>query len=257
VNGPPFHVVLVHSPLVGPATLAPVAAALRSLGHRATVRALTPPLHAPRPWWRSAAAQVVAAVAADDPDRDGADTADGVDRSVTAGGPVVLVGHSGAGLALPAIGAALGVAGRPVAVTCFVDALLPADGRRPLDGAPPAFAALVADLAVDGLLPPWSQWFGDEAMAAAVPDPAARAAVVEELVPVPTTYFDDPVPVPAGWPAGGCAYLSFTYEPELAEARALGWPTAVLDGGHLHTVVDPSAVAAAVVDLAVRAAPTL
>ncbi|HEX9993423.1 MAG TPA: hypothetical protein VGB14_10890 [Acidimicrobiales bacterium] len=167
--------------------------------------------------------------------------------------PLVLVGHSGAGLVLPVVAAALAAAGRPVAATCFVDALLPADGRRPRDGAPPAFAALLTDLAVDGLLPPWADWFGADAVAAAVPDPVARAAVVDELVAVPTSYFDDPIPVPPDDPTGPCAYLSFTYDDELAEARRRGWPTARLAGAHLHTVVDPSAVAATVADLATRA----
>ncbi len=49
------------------------------------------------------------------------------------------------------------------------------------------------------------------------------------------------------------AYLAFgdTYAEETAFAHEHGWPTAVLDGAlHLHHMVDPDAVAAAVLDLA-------
>ena len=45
-----------------------------------------------------------------------------------------------------------------------------------------------------------------------------------------------------------------TYAEETALARRLGWPTTVLDGAlHLHHLVDPDAVATAVLDLAAGA----
>jgi hypothetical protein len=63
-----------------------------------------------------------------------------------------------------------------------------------------------------------------------------------------------PDEVPDAWVkvAGArCAYLAFgdTYAAETARARQAGWPVTVLDGGHLHMLVDPDEVAAAIVGL--------
>jgi hypothetical protein len=57
---------------------------------------------------------------------------------------------------------------------------------------------------------------------------------------------------PNGWTAGGNAFLAFgnTYATELAFAGTLGWLTRTIDGGHLHFLHQPAAVAAIVVELA-------
>ena len=59
------------------------------------------------------------------------------------------------------------------------------------------------------------------------------------------------VGVPPGWAERPCAYLAFgdTYAEETARARDLGWPVEVLDGRHLHLLVDPDAVLEAVLRL--------
>lgn len=227
--------VLVHSPVVGPATWRPVAEALAARGLAAVVPALTPPLRAPRPWWATAAAEVVAAVDANQLDAE----------SPPPGNEIVLVGHSGSGPRLPAIGERLTAAGHRMAANLFVDAGLPAAGVPAAQALPAAFADLLDGLVGDdGFLPPWPQWWPPGMLAEVLPDPAARAAVAGECPPVPRALFGEPVPVPAGWPGTTpCGYLSFGYEDEAAEAERRGWVVARMDGLHLHPVVAPADVA--------------
>jgi hypothetical protein len=56
------------------------------------------------------------------------------------------------------------------------------------------------------------------------------------------------VPAPFGWDDRPCAYLAFgdTYSTERHEAEARGWPVTSLPGQHLHTLVAPEQVAAAI-----------
>jgi len=227
--------VLVHSPLVGPATWDPVAAELRRHGHPVVVPGLTPAAYLRPPYLRAATMEAVGAVR-------GSGHA-GEDA-------VVLAGHSGAGPRLPTIALALTNAGFPVVATIFVDAGLPLDGRTPREAAPPAFTDLLRDLAgADGRLPPWSQWWGPDALAELIPDDGVRARIEAELTTVPAALFDEPVPTPPGWRGEACAYVCFTYEDEAAAAEQRGWPTRRLGGHHLHLVTHPAEVATALVDL--------
>jgi len=219
--------VLVHSLLVGPATWRPTAAALRARGHATVV----PALPAEPPLWPRARDAVAQAAA----DLDG---------------PLVLAGHSGAGLLLPALAEALP---RPPAAALFVDAFLPQPAGR---------AALVEDeqrrrlraLSDDrGVLPPWHAWFGEDAMAELVPDPDLRAELEAEMPGLPLDALAAAVPVPAGWIDGPCGYLLLSpepYAPAAAQARERGWPVAELPGRHhLSIATDPDAVADALVGL--------
>ena len=157
---------LLPSPLLGPASWQPVADRLRDAGDDvavATAGAATRP------------ADVLAAYVA-------------AARDLEA--PVV-VAHSNAGLFAPAVADA---AAAPV--TGYVDAALAAStGPTPL--APPAFLAFLAGLADDdGLLPPWSQWWGDVDL---FPDDATRARVEAEQPRLPLAYFHATLETPAGW----------------------------------------------------------
>ncbi|WP_246060735.1 MazG nucleotide pyrophosphohydrolase domain-containing protein [Nocardioides dongxiaopingii] len=206
---------LVPSPLLGPATWAPVAWWLRGAGHDVEVVDLgdTP---------RTPAAVVEAVVAA------------------AAGRPVVLVPHSNAGLYAPHLATLL-----DVRATVHVDAALPTSAPTAAL-APPDLLAMLAPLADDGLLPVWTQWWDD--VDALFPDAASRAAVEAEQVRVPLSYLQEHVPVPAGWAEAPAAYLALgdTYAEERSRARASGWPVRTLDGTHLHALHDPAAVGAAV-----------
>src|SRR6266498_2023115 len=150
--------VLIHSPLVGPGTWTPVARELELRGRQVVVPSLLGAATAPPPQW----GYCVDAV-----------------RSATSmlSNAIVLVGHSGGGLLLPAI---TGAVTPEVSRLIFVDSGVPAStGETPL--VPPSFLAHLRTLAVDGILPPWSSWFGDEAMRELVPDDATRTALEREL----------------------------------------------------------------------------
>jgi pimeloyl-ACP methyl ester carboxylesterase len=202
---PGAAMVLVHSPLVGPTTWEPVATELLARG----IAAVVPSLTAASRHWPAVVARVVQAVPPGFRE-------------------VVLIGHSGAGVLLPAIADRLG--GR-VRAAVLVDAAVPhASGATPVVDA--SFRAHLERLAIGGLLPPWPAWWGDEAMVALVPDSELRERVVAECPRLALSDLDQEVPVPSSWAAVPCAYLRFSpsYEAQLAEAHARRWPVAELPG---------------------------
>jgi hypothetical protein len=154
--------------------------------------------------------------------------------------PVVVVPHSNAGLYVPELSVV-----RRVVAAVFVDAgIPPSGGAVPL--APLAFLRLLSDLVEDdGMLPPWTQWWPDDEVAALFPDSATRAAVEAEQRRIPFTYFRSELIAPERWDAGlSGGYLAFgeTYADERLDAEERGWPTRSMAGQHLHMLVDPDAV---------------
>lgn len=157
----------------------------------------------------------------------------------SATGPVILVGHSGAGPLLP-----LMAHGLEVVAAVFVDAGLPAAGSW-LDQLPAGAAAGLRALAVDGWLPPWHEWFGGEAaFVETVPDGAQRAEFVRELKPVPWAMFVEERPAVGFDVPCGYLRLSAAYDAALAQAAAAGWPTRALDLHHLAPLTDSALVGA-------------
>jgi len=219
---------LIHSPLVGSLTWTRVAALLAARG----VSAWLPELHDdpadPRPFWQQQAESAALALA-------GVPTAQ----------PMVLVGHSGAGALLPAIRQALG---RRVAGYVFVDAGLPVDGQSRLATFGDEQASFREFLAAGGRFPNWT--LAD--LQDIVPDPALAARLAADLRPRALPFWDEPIPVFAGWPDAPGAYLLLTetYRRAADQARALGWPVRELPAGHFHMLVEPEAVAQAVLELA-------
>ena len=212
--------VLLPSPLVGAATWQSVAEVLRRGGASVAV-ASTDGCTTPE----QVQAAYVAAVPAAEP-------------------RAVLVPHSNAGYLAPGVAGAVGAAG-----VVYVDAALPPT-TGPATLAPPAFLDFLAGLAdEDGMLPPWTQWWGDAD--ALFPDQATRAAVEAGQPILPLAYFRAVVSAPPGWTMQPSGYLAFgdTYAEELHRATALGWPTRLLEGGHLHLLRDPVQVAAAITEL--------
>ena len=162
---------------------------------------------------------------------------------------IVLLGHSGAGLLLPVIADALN---NEVAALVFVDSFLPPPaGRLPLGR--PEFVDQLRAMATDGVLPPWSRWFGADAMRELVPDERLRADLEAEMPCLPLSYFDATVPLPDDWPhRRRCGYLllSAPYRPSAAEAQAYGWPVIELqDVQHLAITTDPIPVTESVLAL--------
>jgi hypothetical protein len=223
---------LVHSPSVGPSTWQPVATRLREAGHQAVVPSLLTVGAGTPPFWPRVAAAVRDGLAGLPPDQ-----------------PVVLVAHSNAGVFVPVITTGLS---RRVEACVFADATVPADEATPM--APEQFLAFLASLAgPDGRLPPWTDWWDEDDVAPMFPDEQTRQAVTEEQPRLPLSYYHEHVPAPAGWANRPCGYLMFSpaYQPEADLARQRGWPVRVEAGEHLHQVVDPESVAAALIELAV------
>ena len=216
------RILLVPSPLLGPATWAPVASWLRDQGRDCAVAAPAPERRTP--------AEVLAAV------------------MVAAGDdPVVLVPHSNAGLYAPHLGDLL-----VVRATVYVDAALPvdvSDGTTAL--APTRFLDFLAGLADDdAMLPPWTQWWDE--VDDLFPDAAVRARVEAEQPRMPLGYFTERLPVPDDWAQRPSAYLAFgdTYADEVAFARAHAWPVTEMPGAHLHPLHSPDVVATEILLLA-------
>lgn len=217
--------VLLHSPLVGPSTWYPVADRLRAAGATAVVPVLTPALAGDPPYWPRMVRVVRTALA-------------GVPRDE----PVAVVAHSNAGLYVPVVCAELD---HPVAASVFVDAAMPArSGDTPVE--PPHMLHMVRGMAVDGVVPRWTDWWDAADVATLFPDDITRQRVTAEQPCLPLAYFESSVPVPDGWADHPVAYLQLSpgYEAEAAEAADRAWRVESLPGDHLHQLVDPDAVTA-------------
>jgi hypothetical protein len=228
--------VLLHSPLVGVESWGALPDALRRGGGGAVAVGVGTDEEAPfaEGYVRGAVAGVL----------DGPPLAD----------PLVLVGHSGAGPLLGAVGNGLKARRRPVGGYLFCDAGLPEDGASRLDLLAvedrAMAAAFRAELERGGRFPTWS----DADLEPVVPDPGARAALVGSLRPRGLAFFTEPLPAAPGWPDAPCGYLrlSAVYDRWAEAAAARGWPTASLNAGHFHPLVDPDGVAAALLGLLAR-----
>jgi len=94
----------------------------------------------------------------------------------------------------------------------------------------------------------------DEALlrAIGIEDAYLRRQFIAEVPDVPLAVYEEPLSVPAGWPDAPCGYLRFSapYASEAQQAAALVWPVQTLEGGHLHMLANPAAVADALLGLA-------
>jgi pimeloyl-ACP methyl ester carboxylesterase len=214
-------ILLIPSPLLGPATWELTARVLERLGHRVRVPSLQGVSRGAPPYWPAGVDAIV-------------ESADGE--------AVVLVPHSNAGLLMPAVVDALGDQARGVV---FVDAALPEAGF---------FAGrdfLNTLVEADGHLPPWTTWWDDADVAELFPDAEVRRRVEVEQPRLPLAYYDYPPPAPDGWDRVPCGYIWFAqpYGSGAERAAASGWPTSHVPGKHLHMVVDPDAVAGAILEM--------
>ena len=220
----PATAVLVHSPFLGPASLRPLADALAGHGHPAVLLDLRPSVVAPP------VHQVLVGAFAD---------AIG-DASLS--GPIVLVGHSGAGPLLPAFADALDDV---VSGLIFLDAGLPTPGRAWRDTVPASLYTELRDRSRDGLLPRWHLWFEPDPLRDL--DPALRAEMIDEAPEVPLAFLKEARPDVEWTGPAGYVLLSPAYTEDFAAARASGWPVATLDSHHLAPTADPEPVAEAIV----------
>ncbi len=222
------RLLLVHSPLVGCGTWDLVAAELARAGCELDVPDLTGTVTAGPPYIVRQA-RVIAGSAP--------------------GQPAILIGHSGAG---PLLAAAGGMIGEGVRGYIFVDAGLPTPGQAWMQTVPPELAAQLREMAdAQGWLPPWPLWWGDEALAELLPDPAVRQAFAAGCPRLPLAMFEEVHPPAPSWPDAQAAYLQLSeaYEDQAAKARKLGWPVAELESHHLAMLTEPGRIAGSLHDL--------
>ena len=164
------------------------------------------------------------------------------------GGPAILIGHSGAGPLLAAAGALIG----QVHGYVFADAGLPAPGQSWMDTVPPGLAAQLREMAdAQGWLPPWPQWWGDQAVAELIPDPGLRQRFAGGCPRLPLAMFEEVHPSAPQWPDAPSGYLllSEAYADQAARARELGWPVAEQMSHHLALLTQPRLVAGSLHEL--------
>ena len=207
--------VLIHSPLVGPATWKWVAEELRQNDHDVAVPDLRRAAEA------GDAAEVIGAAA-----------------SVVGRDPVVVVGHSGAGSFLPSIAADAS------ARLVFVDAGIPPCSGEVTAGGD--FIDRLRTLSSSGVLPKWSTWWGDGAMEVLVPAVDRRREIVAELPEVPLALYESPITLPERWCELPSAFvlLSDAYRADADTARSRQWPILERVGSHFDIVNLPSTIAA-------------
>jgi hypothetical protein len=214
-----IDVLAVHSPLVGPSTVRPLADALDAVGWSTTVPDLRDAVSSPEAY------------------------IDAVGRAVDS--VDVVIGHSGAGAILPVV-----AANTTASATVFIDALVPdtSDVFMPSG----RFVELLDSLPVsEGLLPPWHEWWPTETLEQVLPDDSLRRLVVSEIPRVPRSFYDQSVPLPEAWWTRPAAYLQLSpaYDDDRIRAERWGWPTCQLMGHHLDLVSRPDAIARIVTDL--------
>ncbi|MBP1817242.1 alpha/beta hydrolase [Mycobacterium sp. OAE908] len=213
----------VHSPVAGPSTWIYTAEVLQQNDFECVVPDLTATATTGPPYYPKYASAAAAAV-------DG-----GTD-------PVVLVGHSAAGALLPAIAEAVGDRTKGA---LFVDAMLPQPGRSWFDTAPQGLEAQLRGFAVDGVLPPYHEWFPPGELTEWVPDPDRRRRLIAEIPRMPLAYFDEPAPPARFADSVACAFvrLGAPFDAAADKAERLGWWVARRDWDHLRMLSDPQAVA--------------
>lgn len=221
------RLLLVHSPLVGPATWDLVAAHLAGCGREVVVPDLTGTVAAGPPYCVRQA---------------------GVIARSASGQPAILIGHSGAGSLLAAAGTLID----QVRGYVFVDAGLPTPGQTWMETVPPELATQLRQMADDqGWLPPWPQWWSDETLTGLIPDPAARRHFAAGCPRLPLAMFEEVQPPAPQWPDAPAAYLQLSeaYEDQAARARELGWPVAERISHHLAPLTDSDLIAESLCEL--------
>jgi len=217
------NLALVHSPLVGPMSWRGVAEALRTLGYRRVATPDASVWDVAAPYYGALAGRIAGEL--DDE-------------------PWLLVGHSGAGGLLPAIGERLR-GGAPAMV--FVDAVLPHPGKAWFETAPPELSAMLRARATEDHVPLWPEWFPASVLAGLLPDAGVRAAFSGATKAIPLGYLAEPAPAAGVGPSAPCAYLQLSggYAAEADAAAAAGWAVARLPLRHLAMLTDPVRVAGA------------
>jgi hypothetical protein len=214
------RLVLLHSPLTGPAIWQNLAALLQARGSDVLVPDYRSALSGPPPYCE----KITQGIA-----------------SQMGRASVLIVAHSGAGALIPSLADR---ADEKAARVVFVDALLPHPGKCWFDTVPVPLAARLRSMAVDGRLPPWNRWWPDGILERMLPDAATREMFAAALPSLPLGYFEEGAPAISFAKNVSCAYLQLSagYDVEAREAENLGWHTHRLRLNHLAPLTHPDAV---------------
>jgi hypothetical protein len=218
-----LKLVLLHSPLVGPATWKAVAPLLQARGHDVALPDLVPIMAEAGPYYPALAEAAAAAIS----------------------DPAILIAHSGAGALVPSIAALEAVKG-----VVFVDALLPHPGESWFAGVPEQLGVRLKGLAKNGKLPPWHAWWPKGAMERLLPDRAQGAAFLAEQQELPLAYFEEAAPEIPLTASSTYLRLSEAYDADADAAAEAEWPVTRLDLHHLAMLTHPDRVALEVERLA-------
>lgn len=211
---------LVHSPLLTPATWDALRTPLEAAGWRVVVLNLRPLIESP-----SFHAAVCAAAA-----------------TVTSGAPTVVVGHSRAGAYLPGIADAVGSDRLDVV---FLDARLPHPGTSWIGSLTPERATWLREMVVSGRLPRWDTWFPGASLADVLTDPEQRRRVLHDIPELPWQVVSEVLPAPReAWHSARHIYLrlSAAYQSTAEQAEERGYRVWSMDAHHLAMVTHPAEV---------------
>lgn len=219
------NLILVNSPLLGASSWAPTASALLAQDYAVHVPVVEADMA-----WRNWPARLAALSPKDS--------------------PLVLIGHSASGLLVPALATLVNAHG-----LIFVDARVPpaSGGVAPAED---GFLEFIRTLPIeDARLPPWSRWWGPNAIARLFADRSGFAAFEADLPRLPSNWFGDHIAV-APWAHIPAGYIqtSSSYMAEADGAVQRGWPVLRLNGTHLHPLLAPEETAEAIIEIARRLA---
>jgi len=222
---------LIHSPLVGPSTWKKVAAYLQQKEYSVIVPTLTEPETDRKPYWKQHAESATKAI-----------------NDLSSNKRCILVGHSGAGPILPAIGERLEL---PPFGYIFVDAGLPDNQKSRLDMMKSETGEWVLDfekhLSNGGKFPNWSE----SDLLKIIPDDDSRQLVLQEINMRDLSFFTEKISFCDDWSTAPCGYMQFSenYDISASRARCQGWSFIKLESGHFHMLVEPVIVGDKLIEL--------
>lgn len=221
--------ILINSPLLGLFTWSLVAEQLREQGYLVFEHELIDDAQSALPFWKQEV-----------------ENFDFVHKATES--ETLMVGHSGAGALLPALGQKLTAKGY-----IFVDAVLlfePASRLELLAAENAEMAeSFEVHLKAGGHFPNWS----DEQLQGLIPDADLRQRLLMDIRPRTLPFFTERIDPPNDWDKSPlrCGYIklsdSYTYYASQAEAR--GWSVLRRESHHFAMLTEPAAIAKMLVEM--------
>lgn len=219
--------ILINSPLLGLLTWSLVAEQLREQGYPIFEYKLLDDAQSVLPFWKQEVENFDLVLKATESE-------------------TLMVGHSGAGVLLPALGQKLTVNGY-----IFVDAVVLFEPASRLEMLAAENAELAESFEVHlkagGHFPNWN----DEQLQALIPDADLRQRLLMDVRPRTLPFFTERIDLPNDWDQSRCGYIklsdSYTYYASQAEAR--GWPVLRRDAHHFVMLTEPVVIAKMLIEM--------